>query len=141
MLVGLLLVKPDMTDRPQHDARRPPFVIATLGTMGIVIMVVWCARSFGRTVGFAFGINWILIAWAIWLGRILESQSGAWDGLTRFPAAYYSMHPFEVSGKRGPCVGCNGAGARRACFCQRVRFLSRFEEQVSSWQEAVNRVR
>ena len=29
-----------MTDRPQHDASMPPFVIATLGTMGIAIMVV-----------------------------------------------------------------------------------------------------
>src|SRR6516162_6229747 len=88
-----------MTDQPQHAASRPPFVIATLGTMGIAIMVVWCARSLGRTVGFAFGINWILIAWAIWLGRILESQSGAWDGLTRLPASYYSMHSFEKGGR------------------------------------------
>jgi hypothetical protein len=89
-----------MTDGPQHDARRSPFVIGTTGSIGVAVMVVWCARSYGRTVGFAFGINWILIAWAIWLGRVLESRSGAWDGLScRLPASYYAMHPFEKGGR------------------------------------------
>jgi hypothetical protein len=89
-----------MTDRPQRDARWSPSVIGTTGTIGVAIMVVWCARSFGRTVVFAFGINWILIAWAIWLSRVLESRSGAWDGLScRLPASYYAMRPFEKGGR------------------------------------------
>jgi hypothetical protein len=89
-----------MTDRPQRHARWSPFVIGTLGTIGFAGMVVWCARSYGRTVGFAFGINWILIAWAIWLSRVLESRSGAWDGLScRLPASYYAMRPFEKGGR------------------------------------------
>jgi hypothetical protein len=75
-------------------------VIGTTGTIGVGIMVVWCARSFGRTVGFAFGVNWILIAWAIWLSRVLESRSGAWDGISyRLPASYYAIHPFEKAGR------------------------------------------
>jgi hypothetical protein len=89
-----------MTDRPQRDARVSPFVIGTSGSIGVAIMVVWCVRSYGRTVGFAFGINWILIAWAIWLSRVLESRSGAWDGIScRLPASYYAMRPFEQGGR------------------------------------------
>src|ERR1700730_6157820 len=58
------------------------------------------ARRFGRTVASAFGVNWVLIAWAIWLSRILESRSGAWDGITvRLPADYYAMRPFEKGGR------------------------------------------
>src|SRR4030095_8218584 len=63
------------------------------------IIVVWSARS-GRTVGFAFGVNWILAAWALSLGRVLQSRSGAWDGLSvRLPAWYYATRPFEKGGR------------------------------------------
>ena len=49
---------------------------------------------------FTFGVNWILIFWAITLGHVLESQSGAWDGLSvRLPASYYAMRPFEKGGR------------------------------------------
>ena len=89
-----------MTDRPQREARWSPLVIGTTGTMGVAIMVGWCVRSYGQTVGFAFGVNWILIAWAIWLGRVLESRGGAWDGIShRLPDSYYAMHPFEKGGR------------------------------------------
>ena len=88
-----------MTDRPQHDVRWTPFVSAALITISFAIIVVWSARS-GRTVGFAFGVNWILAAWAISLGRVLQSRSGAWDGLSvRLPAWYYATRPFEKGGR------------------------------------------
>jgi hypothetical protein len=75
-------------------------VNGTLVTIGFALVLVWATQRYGRTVAFAFGINWVLIAWAIWLSRILESQSGAWDGLTvRLPAAYYAMRPFEKGGR------------------------------------------
>jgi hypothetical protein len=78
----------DMTDRSQHDTRWA-FASGTLITISFAIVVVWSARSYGQTVGFAFGVNWILMAWAIALGRVLQSRSGAWDGLSvRLPASY-----------------------------------------------------
>jgi hypothetical protein len=84
----------------KEDARPPQRVIGTLGTLGVAIMVAWLARSYGRTLVFAFGINWILIAWAIWLSRVLESRSGAWDGVSLLlPARYYAMRPFERGGR------------------------------------------
>lgn len=89
-----------MTDRSQHDARWAPFVSGTLLTIGFAVVLIWGARTYGRTVGFAFGVNWILMAWAIWLGRVLESRSGAWDGLSiRLPASYYATRPFESGGR------------------------------------------
>jgi hypothetical protein len=74
--------------------------MATLVTIGFAVIVVWIARSYGRTVGFALGVNWILMAWAITLGRILESRSGRWDGLSiRLPECYYVTRLFEKDGR------------------------------------------
>jgi hypothetical protein len=55
---------------------------AAFGTIGVALLVRSSARSYGRTVAFAFGVNWILIVWAIWLGGVLESRRGAWDGIS-----------------------------------------------------------
>ena len=85
-----------MTDRSQHGARWARFVSGTLITIGFAVVLIWAARTYGRTVGFTFGVNWILMAWAISLGRVLESRSGAWDGPSvRLPAFYYATRPFE----------------------------------------------
>jgi Glycosyl-4,4'-diaponeurosporenoate acyltransferase len=82
------------------DARWAPFVRGTLITIGFSVVLIASARSYGRTVVFAFGVNWILMAWAISLGRVLESRSGAWDGLSvRLPASYYATRPFEKGGR------------------------------------------
>ena len=73
---------------------------ATLVTISFSVLVAWCIRSFGRSVVFAFVINWILMAWAIMLGRILQSAEGAWDGLsTQLPASYYATRSFEEDGR------------------------------------------
>jgi len=89
-----------MTDRPQHDARWTRFASGTLITIGFAVIVVWSARSYGRTLVFAFGVNWLLSAWAISLGRVLQSRSGAWDGLSiQLPACYYATRPFEKEGR------------------------------------------
>jgi hypothetical protein len=49
---------------------------------------------------FAFLVNWILTAWAIMLGRVLQSAEGAWDGLSiQLPASYYATRPFEKDGR------------------------------------------
>ena len=89
-----------MTDRPQLGPTGLQWASATLITAGFAFIVVWIGRSYGRTVGFAFGINWILMAWAISLGRVLESRSGAWDGLAnRLPERYYATREFERDGR------------------------------------------
>jgi hypothetical protein len=98
-----------MSDRPQRDARWLPFLSGTLITIGFAVIVVWSARLYGRTVGFAFGVNWILMAWAIGMGRLLETRSGAWDGLsTRLPASYYTTRPFEKGGRIYDYLGVRG---------------------------------
>jgi hypothetical protein len=91
---------PIMTDRSQHEPRWAPLVSGTLITIGFTVLLVWLARTYGRTIGFAFGVNWILIAWAMSLGRALESRSGAWDGLSvQLPASYYATRPIERDGR------------------------------------------
>lgn len=89
-----------MTDRPQYEPRWTRLVNGILVTIGFAVIVVWCARSFGRSLVFAFVINWILMAWAITLGRVLQSRSGAWDGLSiQLPASYYAIRAFEKEGR------------------------------------------
>jgi Glycosyl-4,4'-diaponeurosporenoate acyltransferase len=89
-----------MGDRPQRNARWSPVLSGTIITIGFAVIIVWSARSYGRTVGFAFGVNWILMAWAIWMGRVLESRNGGWDGIScRLPASYYTTRPFEKGGR------------------------------------------
>jgi hypothetical protein len=86
-----------MTNQPQHDSR---WLRATHITIWFAVMVAWGAWAFGRTVAYAFGINWLLIAWAIWIGHVLESRSGAWDGIScRLPDSYYALRPFEKGGR------------------------------------------
>jgi len=90
-----------MTDGGQDVLRWSQFVMATLITIVAAVIVVWTWRSYGRSVGFAFafGVNWILMAWAIGLGRVLESPHGAWNGLSiRLPESYYVTRPFEKGG-------------------------------------------
>jgi hypothetical protein len=89
-----------MTDQPQRDVRWTRLASGTLVTIGFAVIVAWGARSFGRSLAFAFGINWILMAWAITLGRVLESAAGAWDGLSiQLPASYYATRSFEKGGR------------------------------------------
>lgn len=89
-----------MVHRSQQGPYWPPSVRGTFLTIVFAIVLVWVGWRIGRTVWFAFFVNWVLIAWAIWLSRILESRSGAWDGIdSRFPASYYAIRPFEKSGR------------------------------------------
>jgi hypothetical protein len=89
-----------MAAPPGDDTRWSPSVRATLVTIWFAVAIVWSARSFGRTVIFAISVNWMLIFWAIWVGRVLESRNGAWDGIScRLPASYYALRPFEEGGR------------------------------------------
>ena len=88
------------TDRGYSDPAWSRLVRGTVITLVFAAITVWSARAFGRTVTFAFSINWLLAAWAILLGRALQSRSGAWDGLAlQLPARYYATRPFEKGGR------------------------------------------
>jgi hypothetical protein len=88
------------TDRGYSYPGWSRFVRGTVITLVFAAIAVWSARAFGRTVTFAFSINWLLAAWAILLGRALQSRSGAWDGLAlQLPARYYVTRPFEKGGR------------------------------------------
>jgi len=53
-------------------------------------MVGWGAYAFGRSIGFAFGINWLLMIWAVLLARVRP---------LRLPAPYYVIRRFEKGGR------------------------------------------
>ena len=78
-----------MTDEIQIGARLR-FVKATLVTIGVALILFWAARSYGRSLGFAFGVNWLLIVWS-------HPSFGVFP--LRLPAGYYSMRPFERRGR------------------------------------------
>jgi hypothetical protein len=89
-----------MTDQSRQGSRWLQFAIAIVVTVGFAVIVGWIGRSYGRTAAFALGVNWILMGWAITLGRVLESRSGAWDGLSsRLPECYYATRKFEKGGR------------------------------------------
>ena len=85
---------------PRQKSTRPQFVSAALITFLFAVVVVWGARAYGQTIAFAFGVNWILMAWAIWLGRVLESPKGGFNGLSiQLPEFYYTTRSFEKDGR------------------------------------------
>ena len=93
-----------MTELARYRARWTPFVWATVITAGFAagttMGLKWATRGYGRTVVFAFVLNWMLIGWAIGLSQVLESRRDAWDGIAvRLPASWYALRPFEKSGR------------------------------------------
>ena len=80
-----------MADRPRHKAVWIRLLIGTLVTVTCAAIVVWSARSYGGSIGFAFGVNWVLMAWAIILGLHVAPL--------RLPAPYYATRPFEKAGR------------------------------------------
>jgi Glycosyl-4,4'-diaponeurosporenoate acyltransferase len=74
-------------DRPN----RWRFVVGAIFTsIPFAAVLVWVARSYGRSVVFAFGVNWLLMVWAILLGRLRP---------LRLPAGYYVTRRFEKHGR------------------------------------------
>jgi len=76
-----------------HRVRAPRWVrlaVAALLTVIFAVVFVKSVQSDGRSLGFAFGVNWLLMAWAIVVGRFV---------LFRFPAGYYRLRRFETDGR------------------------------------------
>jgi hypothetical protein len=72
------------------------YVSGVLVTIAFAIIVVWTARAFGRSAFFAFGINWLLGAWAFVVAQYVP---------LRLPARYYRLRPFERAGRLYDRVG------------------------------------
>ena len=53
--------------------------------------VVWGARAYGRSIVFAFGVNWVLMMWAIMFASNVVPL--------RLPAHYYATRRFERAGR------------------------------------------
>jgi len=79
-----------MTDRPQQTAWVRVLIGVTI-TVTCAAGVVWWARASGRSVAFAFGINWVLAAGAIMFGLNVAPL--------RLPEAYYRTRRFERGGR------------------------------------------
>ena len=55
------------------------------------VAVVWGARAYGRSIVFAFGVNWVLMVWAIMFASNVVPP--------RLPAQYCATRPFEKAGR------------------------------------------
>lgn len=75
----------------RHQSLWVRLLIGTALTVAFGVAVVWGARAFGRSIVFAFGVNWVLIAWAIMFASNVVPL--------RLPACYYAIRPFEKTGR------------------------------------------
>jgi hypothetical protein len=71
-------------------------LFGTLVTIAFVAIVVWTVRAYGRSALFAFGVNWLLGAWAFAVAQFVP---------LRLPGRYYRLGPFEQAGRLYDRVG------------------------------------
>jgi hypothetical protein len=79
-----------MADQPRKAAWIR-WLTGTALTVAFAVAVVWAARAYGRSIVFAFAVNWVLMAWAIMFASNVVPL--------RLPAQYYATRPFEKSGR------------------------------------------
>ena len=80
-----------MADRPPYKAAWTRLLTGISLTVTFAVAVVWGARAFGRSIVFAFGINWVLMMWAIMFASSVVPL--------RLPARYYATRSFEKGGR------------------------------------------
>ena len=80
-----------MVDQPRHKAAWIRLLTGTALTVTFALAVVWGARAYGRSIVFAFGVNWVLMMWAIMFASNVVPL--------RLPAQYYATRPFEKAGR------------------------------------------
>jgi hypothetical protein len=68
-----------------------PGLTGTALTVPFAVAVVWGARSSDRPIVFAFGVNWVLIVWAVMFASNVVPL--------RLPPEYYATRPFEKAGR------------------------------------------
>jgi Glycosyl-4,4'-diaponeurosporenoate acyltransferase len=87
----------EMADRPQYKAAWIRWLTGISLTVTFTVAVVWGARAFGRSVVFAFAVNWVLMMWAIMFASSVVPL--------RLPAQYYATRPFEKAGRLYDLLG------------------------------------
>ncbi len=80
-----------MAAQPQHKPAWIRWLTGIALTVGFAVAVVWGARAYGRSIVFAFGINWVLMMWAIMFASNVVPL--------RLPLRYYATRPFEQGGR------------------------------------------
>jgi Glycosyl-4,4'-diaponeurosporenoate acyltransferase len=80
-----------MADQPQHKAAWIRWLTGASLTVSFALAVVWGARAYGRSIVFAFGVNWVLMMWAIMFASNVVPL--------RLPAPYYVIRSFEKAGR------------------------------------------
>ena len=86
-----------MADQPRHKAAWIRWLIGTALTVTFAVAVVWGARAWGQSIVFAFGVNWVLMMWAIMFASNVVPL--------RLPAQYYVTRRFEKAGRLYDLVG------------------------------------
>ena len=86
-----------MADQPRHQAAWIRLLTGTVLTVTFAVAVVWGARAYGRSIVFAFGVNWVLMIWAIMFASNVVPL--------RLPARYYVTRRFEKGGRVYDLVG------------------------------------
>jgi len=86
-----------MADQPRHKAAWIRWLVGTALTVTFAVAVVWGARAYGRSIAFAFGVNWVLMMWAIMFATNVVPL--------RLPAQYYVARRFEKGGRVYDLVG------------------------------------
>ena len=86
-----------MANRPRHKAAWIRWLVGTALTVTFAVAVVWGARAWGRSIVFAFGVNWVLMMWAIMFASTVVPL--------RLPAQYYATRRFEKAGRVYDRVG------------------------------------
>ena len=80
-----------MADQPRHQAASIRWLTGTALTVTFGVAVVWGARVYGRSIAFAFGVNWVLMFWAIMFASNVVPL--------RLPAQYYATRRCEKAGR------------------------------------------
>ena len=80
-----------MADQPRHQAAWIRWLTGTTLTVTFAVALVWGARAYGRSMVFAFGVNWVLMMWAIMFASNVVPL--------RLPAPYYATRRFEKAGR------------------------------------------
>jgi Glycosyl-4,4'-diaponeurosporenoate acyltransferase len=80
-----------MADQQRQKAAGIRLLTGTALTVTFAVAVVWGARAYGRSILFAFGVNWVLMVWAIMFASSVVPL--------RLPAQYYVTRPFEKAGR------------------------------------------
>ena len=86
-----------MADQPRHKAAWIRLLTGTALTVTFAVAVVWGARAWGRSIVFAFGVNWVLMMWAIMFASNVVPL--------RLPAQYYVTRRFEKAGRLYDLLG------------------------------------